>query len=1037
MRTRTSNRLAASFAALAATLTIAASASAEPIPLSVRSSFRVGNGGVICSAQTVLIDPRLGGMFDRAYRLSCRDATAAVGNLIAVRRPIVLESEAWGLTGPDRAKLGLDCVAPVTEAIAGLGQARSLTCRDRDSGVDYRRYLYHVGVTDYLVEGLAGYDPALRLALASIVADHAVPGEIHVATTQAGDAAGFARVQAGQLDFTNARTEAYYRNNGGNFAESAAFFDVLSDRETAQSTRAAETLANLGLQQSNLGNAAAAERYFTRATATLAHRDGVAQRLIRNYRAIHALNQGDLPGALAALAAPVIPIGQFSDEGGLREGLIAIPVAEQINRENAGLRRIGGIDAKLTPEERATLLDAQAAALRGVTLRRQDQSGEAEGMLSSALTTLDSVRDGRVASIAWLRAEIGIERAFIAEAQNRRADAAGHFDGAIGVLERGYPHSPALLSAQARKAAFLARGGDVDAARALFAQVIAISESTPDSGVVLAPLLAPYFALLSGNGASGAEAGDAAAMLRAAQVLQRPGVAQTQAVLARGLSEGNDEAAALFRLSLARTRGIARSEGEIAELAAVAAPTPAQVLSLAAARSSLAELAREQTALQAQLSAFPRYRVLAPQTVGLPELQHALHAGEAYYKLSVVGDEAFALFVTPDSARGWQIEGGLAALAGDVRTVRDSIVRIENGKRVTYPFDLDKARALYLKLFGPVDAAVQSAHHVIVEPDGPLLELPAAVLITADRGIADYHQRMQSPDGDPFDLTGIAWLGRGHELSVAVSPRGFIDIRNLAPSRAPRTYLGLGENAVPSARPVTAVATDCDWPLATWQHPISADELTFAKSRLDPQGGGLLTGAAFTDVALDSGAVQGAALDQYRVLHFATHGLVTAPRPECPARPALVTSFGGTGSDGLLSFREIFDLKLDADVVILSACDTAGMATIGASREAGVTTGGNFALDGLVRAFVGAGARSVIASHWPVPDEYDATKKLIGGLINAPAGASMGDALAGAERTLMDDPLTSHPFYWAAFIILGDGAKPLVGGGPGIPVAAN
>ena len=191
-----------------------------------------------------------------------------------------------------------------------------------------------------------------------------------------------------------------------------------------------------------------------------------------------------------------------------------------------------------------------------------------------------------------------------------------------------------------------------------------------------------------------------------------------------------------------------------------------------------------------------------------------------------------------------------------------------------------------------------------------------------------------------------------------------------------------------------------------------------------------MTGAAFTDLALDSGNVLNAGLDQYRVLHFATHGLVTAPRPECPARPALVTSVGGKGSDGLLSFREIFDLKLDADVVILSACDTAGMATIGASREAGVTTGGNFALDGLVRAFVGAGARSVIASHWPVPDEYDATKKLIGGLINARAGASMGDALAGAETALMDDPLTSHPFYWAAFIILGDGAKPLVGTAP-------
>ena len=142
--------------------------------------------------------------------------------------------------------------------------------------------------------------------------------------------------------------------------------------------------------------------------------------------------------------------------------------------------------------------------------------------------------------------------------------------------------------------------------------------------------------------------------------------------------------------------------------------------------------------------------------------------------------------------------------------------------------------------------------------------------------------------------------------------------------------------------------------------------------------------------------------------------------------PALVTSFAADGSDGLLSFKEIFDLKLDADVVILSACDTAGSASIGASREAGIATGGNYALDGLVRAFVGAGARSVVASHWPVPDEFDATKRLISGLLGAKPGEPLAQALGEAQRGLMDDPRTSHPFYWAAFIILGDGAKPLV-----------
>ena len=154
--------------------------------------------------------------------------------------------------------------------------------------------------------------------------------------------------------------------------------------------------------------------------------------------------------------------------------------------------------------------------------------------------------------------------------------------------------------------------------------------------------------------------------------------------------------------------------------------------------------------------------------------------------------------------------------------------------------------------------------------------------------------------------------------------------------------------------------------------------------------------------------------------------LCGTPRPECPARPALMTSFGGPGSDGLLSFGEIYDLKLDADVVILSACDTAGRGSAAANREAGITGGGDFALDGLVRAFVGAGGRLVIASHWPVPDDFNATQRLISGLFESAPGTSTASALRAAQHKLMDDPMTSHPFYWSAFALVGDGSAALI-----------
>ena len=91
-----------------------------------------------------------------------------------------------------------------------------------------------------------------------------------------------------------------------------------------------------------------------------------------------------------------------------------------------------------------------------------------------------------------------------------------------------------------------------------------------------------------------------------------------------------------------------------------------------------------------------------------------------------------------------------------------------------------------------------------------------------------------------------------------------------------------------------------------------------------------------------------------------------------------------------------------------------------------MTTGGGSALDGLVRAFVGAGGRSIVASHWPAPDDFKATERLISGLFKQPTTTSVGDAMANAQVVLMDDANTSHPYYWSGFAIVGDGDRKLL-----------
>lgn len=1004
--------------ALAAGITAPALAQTQP-SIALRDSFRVGSAGVLCTAQYRPTDAALTSMFDRGYRVVCRDAASPVASLYALR-------------GGDGDRLAqylqaamsrLSCGEKQVTEVETVGGASVIECRDPKAGVDYRIYAAVRGDTVFVAEGLSGYDSALKLALATLVTDRAVPGTVDVATTQVSDPAAFARIQAGTLDEESARVEAYVRNNYGAYAESSEFFETLAAREQGGTERTAEFLANQALQQSNMGDFATAGALFARADKLVASSDGVTQRMIRNFRAIDAINQRNPEEAIKVLNRPVSIDTELIGETRLSQGEITKMLADQINRENSGLKRLGGVDSSLTGPERAQILDGQALLLRGTALRLSGQSDAALLALQQGIDTIVAVRNGRISSTGWLRAEVATQRALIQESRGDFAGARAGLTEALDIYRLDYPQSPGLLSAKGRLAAFLARRGEADASIALYDEIVAEGEAVPSARASMKEMLGPYFAQLAVRADSDQQV--AARMFNASQLLQRPGVAQTQAVLARELSEGNDEASALFRLAVTRTREISRTSAEIQRLEALPSPTPDDVATLALARESLTTQQNEQTALQSRLGQYSQYRVLSPTSVTLPELQKLLGPREGYYKVSFVGAKVYGQLITADKVRTVSVNLSRTDLDKTVAKLRDSIVVIENGQPTNYPFDVVEARKLYDALFPGLQQDLAGIEHLVYEPDGALLQLPPGLLVEDQKGVDAYLERSAALDADPFDFTGVAWFGRDRRFSIAVSPRSFADVRTIAPARGKQAYLGVGENAPPPERIQLASASrdaDCEWPVATWMDPISPAELKLAQSVLGAGRANVLTQQSFSDTAL----LGRDDLNEYRILHFATHGLVTAPRPECPARPALVTSFGDASSDGLLSFKEIFDLKLDADLVILSACDTAGLATVSASREAGIETGGNFALDGLVRAFVGAGARSVLASHWPVPDDFNATENLISSLFKASPGTAMNESLAKAQRTAMDDPLTSHPYYWAAFILLGDGTKPLV-----------
>jgi CHAT domain-containing protein len=1009
-------------AALAVLLPALAPAAAQPV--SLRDSFPLGGGaGALCSVQLAARDPAATGMFDRAYAIACRDAAVPIGHLYVLR------------TGRDdpAARLAAlrsttaDCPAPGEAQIEGLGRVAVTQCRLKGLDVGYRAYGWRRGASLYAAEGLAGYDSALRLGLRTLAADRPVPGQVDVATTGAGDPAAFARVQAGALDPAAAIAEAYRRNNQGSYAEAAEFFSTLAGAEAAGKSRA-EALVNEALQQSDLGDFNEASRRFDEAAAIVGA-DPVVVRMLRNYRAINAMNRGLPDAALAELARP-LPAGAEIDSLAVRSLTIDARTAARLNAESVASRRLDGRGAILLPEERAQLLDAQAEQIEGAILRLQGHADRAATAFKDALARIAAVRNGRVVSVMWMRAQMDGELAAIAEGRGDDGEAERLHRQAVALLETDYPGSPALLSAEGRLAGFYARKGRVEEARGLYRAIVDAGATAGLSSPSLRRALAPYFVLLAAE----ADRPDSIAELfRASQLLVRPGVAQTQAVLARELSGGSDEAARLFRQSVSLGRDVERGRVQVARLAALPKPTAEESDRLTAARADLQSLEAAQVAAQSKLAGYPRYRVVAGGAMTLADLQRAFRPGEAYYKMILVGDEGYGLLVTPGGARAFRLGAGAAELDTEVDAIRATISVEENGRAVTYPFDVERAALLYGQLFGPVAADLAGIRHLIFEPDGAMLRLPPNLLVTDRAGVDAYRARAVRPGGDPFDFTGIAWLGRTRDISTAVSARSFRDVRQAAPSRAAHDYIGFGQNTPPqlaavseaALRAILGDAPACGWPLSAWTRPISAAELRAAANVIEQKGDkgvAIVTGQAFSDTAVEARND----LADYRVMHFATHGLVTAPRPECPARPALMTSFGGPGSDGLLTFGEIYDLRIDADLVILSACDTAGKASLAATREAGVATGGGDALDGLVRAFVGAGGRSVVASHWPVPDDYDATNRLISGLFRAPPGTPVATALRIAETALMADPKTSHPYYWAGFAIIGDGAAPVL-----------
>ncbi len=440
-------------------------------------------------------------------------------------------------------------------------------------------------------------------------------------------------------------------------------------------------------------------------------------------------------------------------------------------------------------------------------------------------------------------------------------------------------------------------------------------------------------------------------------------------------------------------------------------------------------LLKEVQALENQLSklragvvaAFPQFLALTePAPLSVAETQGLLKDDEALISILVGSAKAIVWAVTRDGGEWAEISVGEKALAEHVAILRlglDPLAPgVSDGVAATVPgtFDLLRAHVVYRLLLEPFSALLAGKQHVMLVPTGPLTSLPFQVLLTDP-------PKPGAPASDAF--REASWLIRRHALSVLPSVESLRSLRRFAAEgTATKPFFGLGDPVLvgPSggqrkrsvAPPLYRVYRDGVADLRALREltplPDTAQELEAIATILGARRDALSLREAATETRLKA-----MRLKDYRIVQFATHGLVAGDLSGL-AEPALVLTPPRTATledDGLLTASEIAGLELDADWVVLSACNTAAGDRVGAD-----------ALSGLARAFFFAGARSMLVSHWSVYSQaaVELTTRTFHNLSNK-LDIGRAEAFRQAMLTLIAEG--RPPSYWAPFVVVGEGGK--------------
>jgi len=875
------------------------------------------------------------------------------------------------------------------------------------------------------------------------------------------------------------RRLGYARNTSWSFATAEETYRdlAIADPAIVGPTVPIEARINRAINLSNQGKFPQANAEMDAAKAALAENDNaMLQVKLGLARTIDAGNQaarklGDertagfqeaimLADQSISLAGTVLSrAGTRAGTGASQEadGTIVIGVGTAARYNETTLRTGGAISEALgrpmTDAERVAILRIHALYAKAAALAAVGELGKAR---ESNLLAQRAFEDLPLSYTPWLRASIAEQRGNFALLANDPSTAQSAVTSAIALLRQSYADTRLEAAMWRTKGRAQQALGDENGALESEKTSFDIINRQTDGSPATRLDVAPYLSLLAPLAIEGDQT-KVADFFQAASVAVETATARTVAQVAARFASGNDETAAAIRSVQDAEREVRRLKvREAVVLAAQEASDDEK------RQATLAIIGAENTlkAVKASASAVTGQKAGAfiSSETPLKDLQAALRPGEIYVRFVFVGDGiGYAAITSGDDARVYKLgmdEASIKASVDKIRGFTNAVeITLPDGSSVRRrpPFRVDDASALYKALFGPADTLVQGAQHVIIEPAGPLFSLPFAALPIQgfdDAGRAAFVASRGQ------DYSKIQWLGRDRTITLSVGAAGFVRLRASKPSNAPQPLLAFA-NPIPSSNvEQTAIQVSKQRSLSGSASVVSAKTGTIDPALLGIRGAdpicvreaemvlgfaplldtdaevravaaalsadpktAIVDGEAFTDNAVR----ERKDLNQFRVLYFATHG-VLPDAFQCWPDPFLSTSTGG-GSDGALEATEIADLSLDADLVVLSACDTAGSGT---AENASGLEGAGEALGGLAQSFTFAGSRGLLVSHWAVDSKR--TGELMAALFQSEAGAGSTEAaLTLAQRSLMLTPEASHPYFWAAFTLVGEGVRRTAG----------